>query len=79
MQVLDTHILGNVCNPVLVINNLPLSPTNQLYEATSNIMSDAIIGNGLNINYEAGVEVNLLSDFEVVNGATFLAEISPCF
>ena len=48
------------------------------YETNGKIESTQFIGPNLNVNYEAGVQISLLQDFEVTEGTTFHAFIGEC-
>lgn len=71
-------ILGLACQQTLVINSVPLAPATQQFKAENNIQSDAIINDPLDVSYKAGIDIDLFASFEVIQGATFLADISPC-
>lgn len=71
-------ILGEVCPSSLVINTISSSPGSQQFQAGINIQSDAVVNSPLNVTYEAGIDIDLFSSFEVIQGATFLADIRPC-
>jgi len=67
--------LGN-CHSELVLPQVPLAP--QLYKAVNVIESTGVVAVGTDVTFKAGACVELKPNFEVQNGADFLAEIENC-
>lgn len=76
----DTGGFGNsttitpTCAPTLAVNG---TIANGTYEATLNINSDGTVPPGFNVDFVSGDNIDLLPDFEVINGAQFSATIDP--
>lgn len=64
------------CPVTLTINSSP--PYGLNYFASQSINSTVTIGNNYSVNHYAGNNVTLSTDFEVLQGAQFLADISNC-
>ncbi len=62
------------CTPIITHNGN--ASTNAVYQASQKIISEAILN--ANIEYKAGVEVELLQGFSVMPSFTFLALIEDC-
>lgn len=71
-------IVESDCPENRMINNDEMSIGQSVFKANSNIQSDAQINAGNGIIYQAGVEVNLLNNFEVAHGTTFEVIIEAC-
>ena len=61
---------GNIVTIPVILQNT--------YRAKTRIISDALIVNGSNIQYYAGMEICIDPGFEVEQGAEFLADIEDC-
>lgn len=64
-------------NPCLTDLNLS-SVQNGQYQAANSITSDAVLMMFDSVRFKAGMEVNLLSNFEVPDSTVFEAVIGPC-
>jgi len=71
-------ICDDIDDCVLLLNVNPFGSADTTYEAIETIISDALLNGGSNMNFSAGKEVELQSDFEVQGGATFHAYIQGC-
>ena len=58
----------------LIINSITLNS----YFAKEHISSSATIITGENIDFNSGIDIDLISDFEVEQGAVFTAQIQDC-
>ncbi len=68
--------LSHACQSDLTFTSLQTD--DHVYQAGNTISSTAVLGNGVAIEYKAGVEIYLDAGFEVPVNAVFSAEIEGC-
>jgi len=71
-------ICDDIDDCVLLIHVNPFNMTDTTYEVIETITSDALLNSGLNMNFSAGKEIELQTNFEVKTGSTFHAYIEGC-
>jgi len=52
--------------------------TNEVFKTNTYFESDAIVGQGADVNYIAGQHILLSAEFDVPVGVTFCAKIDDC-
>lgn len=72
----DIMTNNNNCPPELVINDIPI--TNNTYHAANKVTSAGLVNNTGVVNFKAGIEIDLLAEFNVEQGAVFEATIENC-
>lgn len=75
---LSTNSICNYSTECQTNLYIPVIPGSNTFSADINLSSDAVIQSNDQVIYHAGTEICLNSNFEVIQGADFLAEIQDC-
>jgi len=77
IEFFDQLIVSNDCiNSIIQQDRPPLS--SQVYKVASFIQSNGTINSNTQVSFKAGDYIELNNDFDVIQGAEFIAEIEGC-